>query len=89
VRPGTVVQGLVSSHQSPLSLSVLQAASRVSYLIVTRSRGSALRLRPEIIGGQEYVVLPGLDHDNDVSWTAYDTAGRIFGSGQVAALLRF
>jgi hypothetical protein len=89
LRPGTVVRGLVSSHETPLSLTVLQAASWVSYLIVTRSHGSALRLRPEIIGGQKYIVLPGLDHDNDVSWTAYDTAGRILGSGAVAALLRF
>jgi hypothetical protein len=89
LKPGTVIKGLVSSHASPLGLTVLQAQPRVSYLLVTRAHGSPLRLRPRVLGGQKYIVLPALDHDGDVSWTAYDAAGRLLGSGSIAALSRF
>jgi hypothetical protein len=59
----------------------------VSCLLVTRVKGSALRLRTETLGGRTYCVLPYQDHDQDVSWTAYDAAGHLLGNGSVSRLL--
>ncbi len=89
LRPGVVVKRLVASHffNIHLGLSVLQVDPAVSYLLVTRAQGSALRLRAQTLGGQKYCVLPYQDHNHDVSWTAYDAAGHLLGSGSVGKLL--
>ncbi len=89
LRPGVVVKRLVTSHffNIHLGLSVLQVDPAVSYLLVTRAQGSALRLRAQALGGKKYCVLPYQDHNQDVSWTAYDAAGHLLGNGSVGKLL--
>ena len=73
--------------QNYIGLSALQVEPAVSYLLVTRVKGSVLRLRPQTLGGQKYCVLPIDFHDHNVSWTAYDAAGHLLGSGSVNRLL--
>ena len=84
---GTVLTRLVTAHSGQMSLSVLQVEPKVSYLLVARAGGSAVRLRPEVLAGQKYCVLPYDDQNNDVSWTAYSADGRLLGHGSIAALL--
>ncbi|MGN6678045.1 MAG: hypothetical protein ACTHKL_09670 [Streptosporangiaceae bacterium] len=89
LQPGTVVKRLATSSisQKFIGLSVWQVEPAVSYLLVTRAKGSALRLRPETLGGQKYCVLPIEFHNRPVSWTAYDAAGHLLGNGSVSTLL--
>jgi hypothetical protein len=89
LRPGVVAKRLVTSHffNIHLGLSVLQVDPAVSYLLVTRSQGGALRLPTAILGGQKYCVLPDADHNHVVSWTAYDAAGHLLGNGSISKLL--
>lgn len=87
--PGTVVKALATSYfsQEHIGLSALQVEPAVSYLLVTRVRGSVMRLRPQTLGGQKYCILPIELQNHNVSWTAYDAAGHLLGSGSVNKLL--
>lgn len=87
--PATVVRKLATAYYSGehIGLSVVQVSPDVGYLLVTRPKGSPLRLRPVSLGGQRFCVLP-LDLRNEgVSWAAYDTAGHLLGNGSVSKLL--
>lgn len=88
LRPGTVVKHLAGSYSSDRGLNVLQVEPAVSYLLVTRATGSALRLRPVKLGGQKFCILPNDFRNRDVTWTAYNAAGHLLGSGSVSKLLR-
>jgi RNA polymerase sigma-70 factor (sigma-E family) len=89
LRPGTVAKRLFVSYysQEHIGLSVLQVRPDVSYLLVTRAKGSALRLRPQALGRQKYCVMPLDLRNQNVSWTAYDAAGHLLGNGSVSRLL--
>ena len=87
--PGLVVKSLITSYYSQryIGLSVLQVEPAVNYLLVTRENGSVLRLHPQALGAQKYCVLPIDLRNHDVTWTAYDAAGDLLGSGSVSKLL--
>jgi hypothetical protein len=68
-------------------VSVLQVGSAVNYLLVTRVKGSVMRLRPATIDGQKYCVLPIDPRNRNVAWTAYDAAGHLLGSGSASKLV--
>jgi len=87
LKPGTVVKFLAGSHSSDLGLNILQVEPAVSYLMVTRPNGNALRLRPVTLGGQKYCILPDDLRHQDVTWTAYNATGHLLGSGSVRKLL--
>jgi hypothetical protein len=87
LRPGTVVKSLAGSYASDIGLNVLQVEPAVSYLLVTRAKGSALRLRPVTLGGQKFCILPHDLRNRDVTWTAYDATGHLLGGGSVSKLL--
>ena len=84
-----MVKRLATSYisQDYIGLSVLQVEPAVSYLLVTRVKGSVLRLRPQNLGGQKYCVLPIDFHNHNAAWTAYDAAGHLLGRGSVNTLL--
>jgi len=69
------------NHARHLTLGVLQLAPRVSYLTLTRVRGGHLRIRPVVLGGRKYCVVPFDDHNHAVAWAAYDASGRRLGGG--------
>jgi len=87
LRPGTVVKSVVGSYSSDIGFDILHVEPAVSYLLVTRAKGSALRVRPVRLGGQKYCILPNDLRNRDVTWTAYDAAGHLLGSGSVKSLL--
>jgi hypothetical protein len=89
LRPGTIVKALGTSYfsQEFIGLSELQVQPAVSYLLVTKAKGSVIRLRPTSLGGQKYCVLPIDLRNRDVTWTAFDAAGHLLGSGRVSKLL--
>jgi hypothetical protein len=87
LRLGIVVKSLAGAYSSNIGISVLQVEPKVSYLLVTRAKGSALRLRPVTLGGQKYCVLPHDPSNRDVTWTAYDAAGHLLGGGSVSKLV--
>jgi hypothetical protein len=87
LRPGTVVKSLVGVYSSDIGLHVLQVEPAVSYLLVTRAKGSALRLHPMELGGQKFCILRNDLRNRDVTWTAYDAAGHLLGSGSVNKLV--
>lgn len=89
LRPGTIVKNLQTSYvsQQHIGMSVLQVGPAVNYLLVTRAKGSVMRLRPKTLGGQRYCVLPMDLRNRNVAWTAYDAAGHLLGSGSASKLV--
>jgi hypothetical protein len=89
LRPGTVVKRLQTSYRSQehIGMSILQVDPAVSYLLVTRAKGSVLRVRPETLGHLKYCILPLDLRNRGVSWTAFDHAGHLLGSGSVSKLM--
>ncbi|MGN6679267.1 MAG: hypothetical protein ACTHKL_16005 [Streptosporangiaceae bacterium] len=89
LQPGTVVKHLATSYfsQKFIGLSVWQVEPTVSYVLVTRAKGSVLHLRPMTLGGQKYCVLPIDLHNHNVTWTAFDASGHLLANGSVSKLM--
>ncbi|HEX7993050.1 MAG TPA: hypothetical protein VF506_03960, partial [Streptosporangiaceae bacterium] len=86
--PGTMVKRLQTSYRSQehIGMSILQVAPAVSYLLVTRAKGGVMRIAAEALGHLKYCVLPLDLRNRGVTWTAYDGAGHLVGSGSVSKL---
>jgi hypothetical protein len=88
LQPGTIVKNLQTAYvsQQHIGMSVLQVDPTVSYLLVTRVKGSVLRLSTKTLGPLKYCILPLDLRNRGVTWTAFDRAGHLLGSGSVTKL---